>query len=641
MIIGAAYYPEHWSRNRWERDAVLMKKMGINTIRIGEFGWSVMEREEGKYDFSLYDEATELFGSYGIHTIMGTPTAAPPKWLCDKIPGIYMKDRYGTARGFGTRRHYCYNNEQYREYSARIVQKQAEHFRDNHNIIAWQIDNELGCEDEVRCYCEKCREKFITWLHNKYGSLDEVNRSWGTVFWSQTYTDWDEIILPQYAVTDNYSYYTHNPGLLYDYALFASDSLIDYAKMQTEIIRDVAECPIVHNVVSEKCDNYKLSRLLDRAGYDAYPRSEWDTDPAGRIGFHYALTAGYKDTRMWILEQQSGPCGWNVLGNTPKPGQLALWTIQAALYRAEAIVFFRWRSCLFGAEQFWYGILDHDGIPGKRYEELRKAVTEVQENEDLFSLPDKKEVLLVYDYRNKFSHEIQRHHKDFSYKEETVKIFTALKKLHVQTEIRDGLAGILSEYPVVMLPFCSIPPEGDIKIYEQYVKEGGTLILTPFSGLRTKENQITEERLPGIFREMAGVEITGFFSSEEETTELLDGEEAVIWGELLQPITARSEELYGGDDYCGEVAVTSNSYGKGRVWYIGCLMKDYRKIFGRILEEAGIERPELDEEIEYFHKVSDRESAHILLNHSKEAKRCEVDGNEVLVEGYNYKIIQI
>ena len=267
MIIGAAYYPEHWDRKRWETDCRLMRDMGINTVRMGEFGWSVMEREEGKLDFSLYDEAIGLLWEYGISTILGTPTATPPARLCETYPDIYMEDRDGQVRGFGSRRHYCYRHKGYLWATAKIVRAMAEHYKDDKRVIAWQIDNELGCEDEVRCYCEDCRETFSQWLKRKYKSLDALNEAWGTVFWSQIYTKWEQIVLPRQTVVDPYTGNGHNPGLLLDFAEFSSDSLIEFAKIQCDVLRSLTDKPIVHNVVSEYCDNYKLTALLDGAGY--------------------------------------------------------------------------------------------------------------------------------------------------------------------------------------------------------------------------------------------------------------------------------------------------------------------------------------------------------------------------------------
>lgn len=620
MIIGTAYYPEHWEKERWKKDAQLMQEMGINTVRMGEFGWAVMEATEGNYDFSLYEEAISLLAEYGIHTIMGTPTAAPPAWFCRKHPDIYMEDREGRRRGFGSRRHYCYRHRAYGEESEKITKAMGKAFGKNPHIIAWQIDNELGCEDEVRCYCENCRQAFIEWLRKKYGSLMKLNENWGTVFWSQTYTHWNQIVLPKRTVIDSYTGYGHNPGLLLDFARFSSDSLIEYAKKQCDMIRAYTDKPIVHNVVSEFCDNYKLSEILDRAGYDAYPRSEWDVNSPGRIGFHYDLTRGYKKEPFWILEQQSGPCGWNVVGPTPKPGELKLWSIQGAAKGAEALIYFRWRTCLFGTEQFWYGILNHDGIPGKRYEELKEAACEIQKYSSIFKLPNQKQILFLYDYDNKFSHEFQPQVEGFQYKEEVIKLYESFQRLHLQVDIGRPEAGD-KEYAMVVYPFGSITGNQAAERLKTYVREGGTLVLTAFSGLREENNQITEKSLPGIWKEAAGVMIEEFLIPGNEKCVRKGTENTASRCEVLKPLTA---EMLPGYD-CGQnnCTVSVNRYGKGRVYYIGCLYETYDDVLEQICNREGQTGVNLPEDVECIVKAGGRYL--ILFNHSEVPKRISMN----------------
>lgn len=634
MIIGTAYYPEHWTRERRETDCRLMKEMGLTAVRMGEFGWSLMEREEGRYDFSLYDETLELLEKYGIFVIFGTPTAAPPAWLCQKYPDIYMKDRSGHQRGFGSRRHYCYNHKGYQEASEQIVTALAEHYKNDARILAWQIDNELGCEDEVRCYCENCQQAFRSWLERKYGTLDRVNREWGTVFWSQTYTAWDQIRLPGQTVVDAYTGYGHNPGLLLDFARFSSDSLINYARQQRSFLRQHVKQPIIHNMVSEYCDNYRLAEQLDGVGYDAYPRSEWDFNSPGRIGFHYDLTRGYDDKKpFWVLEQQSGPCGWNVVGDTPKKGQLGLWSVQAAARGIEAMIYFRWRSCTFGAEQFWYGILDHDGTPGERYKELKNTVRFLKENERVLRLPLRKQILLVYDYENKFCHEFQPHRKEFQYKEEVVRCYEALRRLHADVDV-GGLASDFSEYQMVILPFVSMIGEEQVRRLETYVQQGGILLLTPFTGQRELNNQITERVLPGVFCELSGVTVEGFSCETGSTRQVKDkktGEKtwghAKIWYEHLQLRGAEAAAIYEGfsdADSGEEPAVSRHSYGKGSVYYLSALYEDYELLFRRILDGEGLKYPELPPEIECIAKQDGKQL--VLLNHSETACPIRLEG---------------
>lgn len=634
MIIGTAYYPEHWNRERWETDCRLMREMGMNAVRIGEFGWSVIEKEEGKFDFTLYDEAIALLSQYGISVILGTPTAAPPAWLCQKYPDIYMEDRTGIQRGFGSRRHYCYNHKGYRAASAEMVSAMAEHYKDNSNVIAWQIDNELGCEDEVRCYCEDCRAEFVKWLKAKYLTLENVNKAWGTVFWSQTYTEWEQIQLPKQTVVDSYTGYGHNPGLLLDFARFSSDSLIVFAEQQCRILRKYVSQPIVHNMVSEYCDNYKLVKLLDGAGYDAYPRSEWDRNSPGRIGFYYDLTRGYDDqTPFWILEQQSGPCGWNVVGDTPKKGQLRLWSLQGAARGAEALIYFRWRTCLFGTEQFWYGILNHDGVPGNRYEELKNATEYIQKFEYIFKRPNEKQVLLIYDYDNKFSHDFQPHVRGFCYREEIIRYYEAFQKLHIPIDV-GSIATDFAGYRMIVLPFVSMISKENIERLEEYAKSGGTVILTPFSGMREENNQITEKVLPGRFRRLSGVETNEFFYEEGNKCQVLSFDKGVdsigtAWGwcEILKTVEAQTIAIYMTQSQLRGYdcpAVTRHSFGKGCVYYVGSLYESYMYLVEKIAKEAGIKKYEFPEKVECISK--DDGKYLIILNHGDTMEKIEIKG---------------
>lgn len=612
MYIGVAYYPEHWDRNRWEMDAQLMQKMHINVVRMGEFGWSVIEKEEGVYDFSLYDEAIQLLATYGIKTIMGTPTATPTAWLCKKYPDIFMEDSHHNVLGFGTRRHYCYNHEGYRQETKRIVRKVVEHYENNENVIAWQIDNELGCEDEARCYCEKCRRKFIGWLKEKYHTLDELNKSWGTVFWSQEYTEWEQIVLPAQSVIDAWTGYSHNPSLLLDYARFSSDSLIGYAKLQCDEIRRISKKIISHNIVSENCDNFELGKILDRVGYDAYPKSEWDQNSPAKISFLYDLNKGMSINRPWILEQQSGPCGWNIDGITPENEQYKLWAMRAVSKGAEALVYFRWRTCVFGTEQFWYGILDHDGVPRERYKAIKEANEDILSVKEILAKADEKQVLLLYDYENKYCHEFQPHVKDFNYKEEIIKIYDALMKNHLSVSV-GGLNSDLTGYDLIVFPYASIVSDSMVRKIREYVSGGGNILLTSFSGMREINNQVTQQTLPGVWKDLAGITVEEFAIRQVEGKHL--------WLERVKLDTA---EILIRHKYkwMDTPSVTINQYDKGKVIYAGSMNLDYENLVKIISEELNLTRIDLPDVVELILK-EDREYM-ILLNHDNSVQKIDL-----------------
>ena len=250
MIFGVDYYPEHWNRDEWESQAKLMQDGGFNTVRMGEFAWKLFEEKEGEFDFSFLDDAIEILAKYGIKTILGTPTAAPPKWLADKYD-IVQRDKYGRKKDWGSRREGCGNNPSYIEKSKIITEKMAEHYKDNPNVIAWQIDNEFGCHVSTRCYCEHCRKAFAKWLEERYQTIENLNEKWGSVFWSLNYDSFDDIILPKYNSCEGTygDLWSHNPALDLEFRRFSSDTWVNYQKMQIDILRKYTDNPITHNLM--------------------------------------------------------------------------------------------------------------------------------------------------------------------------------------------------------------------------------------------------------------------------------------------------------------------------------------------------------------------------------------------------------
>ncbi len=241
MFLGMAYHPEYWPSERWPIDAKLMREANIQVVRTGEFSWDRFEPSEGQFDFSWMDVAVNILANEGIKTIMCTPTAAPPSWLMHQHPEIQPIDANGLiSRRTGRRRHYCCNVPAFQEATRRIVTAMAEHYGSNPNIVGWQIDNELAdiyWLDKGRCYCESCRKGFIAWIKAKYDTLDALNKAWGTVFWSQEYTDWDQMVLPSRGTAGEGS----SPSHVLDFYRFYSDSWAAYIKLQAGILRTRAQ----------------------------------------------------------------------------------------------------------------------------------------------------------------------------------------------------------------------------------------------------------------------------------------------------------------------------------------------------------------------------------------------------------------
>ncbi|HEX2955059.1 MAG TPA: beta-galactosidase, partial [Bacillota bacterium] len=188
MRFGVDYYPEQWARERWQSDLQRMKAMGFSVIRVMEFAWTLLEPEEGRYDFSLFDDFISEAQSQKFQIILGTPTATFPAWLYEKNPRIVQTHPDGSQEDFGTRRQACLNAPDYLEAALKVVQAVGKHFGDNPTVTGWQIDNEVGHEGSDHCVCPNCQEAWHRWLKKRYTTIDALNKAWGTVFWGTTYT---------------------------------------------------------------------------------------------------------------------------------------------------------------------------------------------------------------------------------------------------------------------------------------------------------------------------------------------------------------------------------------------------------------------------------------------------------------------
>ncbi|MCP5096667.1 MAG: family 14 glycosylhydrolase, partial [Chloroflexi bacterium] len=330
MKFGVCYYPEHWPEARWTQDAKLMRRAGLEIVRVAEFAWAKMEPAEGVYEWEWLDRAIKAFARKGHKLVLGTPTATPPAWLTRTYPDILRVDSNGRSRNHGTRRHYCPHSPIYRKYSRHIIAEMAKRYGQHPKVIGWQTDNEIGGGRTARCYCDHCADAFRSWLREKHGDIDTLNEAWGAIFWSQTYSDWSQINLPSDDIDKK------NPSHVLDYYRFSSDSFVSYQQEQIDILRKHAPDHFVtHNFMGlyRDLDQFNLAAPLDFATWDNYPTGnperwrEWLYPPGSNTsecdpiyaydvgdpfitGMSHALTYALKDAPFWIMEQQCGQINW-------------------------------------------------------------------------------------------------------------------------------------------------------------------------------------------------------------------------------------------------------------------------------------------------------------------------------------------
>ncbi|QZD96190.1 beta-galactosidase [Qipengyuania gelatinilytica] len=514
MELGVCYYPEHWPEERWAEDARLMRETGLARVRIGEFAWSRIEPEPGRFDWGWLDRAVETLHEAGLGIIMGTPTATPPKWLVDTMPDMIAIDREGKPRGFGSRRHYCFSHAAYRKEAARITRAVAERYGEHPGIVSWQTDNEYGCHDTVQSFSPAAAEAFREWLADRYGTVDALNEAWGNVFWSMEYRSFDEVELPNLTVTEA------NPAHWLVFRRFSSDQVVSFNRAQVDILRELSPGrDVTHNAMGfyTGYDHHDLGRDLDVLGWDSYPLGFLEmfrfTEEEKRAyahqghpdiaAFHHDLYRGCaKDGRWSVLEQQPGPVNWARYNPAPLPGMVKLWTMEAFAHGAELVSYFRWRQFPKAQEQMHAGLLRPDAQPSPALAEVRDAAGMLEELAD--AGPTAKQAALVFSYDAEWITQIQPQGQGRSALWAAFSSYSALRKLGLDVDIVSPDAS-LDFYLLVVIPCLPIVSDdfaGKLDAFE------GQLVIGPRTGSRTEDFAIPENLAPGPLERLVGGSIT-------------------------------------------------------------------------------------------------------------------------------------
>lgn len=639
--IGVAYYPERCGEEMWESDAIRMKEAGIKVIRVAEFAWCKMEPEEGKFELDWLVKVVNLFGSYGIKTILCTPTNCAPLWLYEKYPETLQVQRDGKRMYPGVRGHRCYHSQIYRLFAERIIRKMCKVFAGNPNVAAWQIDNEV---DAVFCCCDACAEKFRSWLKEKYGTVEEVNKAFGNEVWSGSYSAWTQIKPP----LGDRPLVQYNPAYLLDFQRFSSGGVVEYVRFQTNILRETfPDLPITTNTwyCDYMPDFYDLFEKLDVCSYDNYPPFEIPEEGYYSHAFHLDMMRGVKHRNFWIMEQLGGAIGgcWMPMGKTPRPGVLKGMALQAIAHGAEQVLHFRWRSSTTGAEMYWHGILDQNNIPGRKYRELQELCRTVEGLDGLEKTTVTSKVAILCSFDSEYAWKLQTQAEGFYYLEQLQALHAAFTGYGLNVDVINEEAS-LEGYEIVAAPALYVRNRKTARQLHKFAEKGGMVILTARSGVKDENNNCIMEALPAGYREMTGCQVEEYDAIGNDTnTVVMDGRSYTVtqWCEILQADRAEVIGTYGGEFYAGAPAVTRNQYGAGSVYYLGAVGKPpfYEALAKRMLEEKEIPfTTELPERVEMTVRESSEKRFVFLFNNDAKEKEFMFKGKQIKMQPFEMKI---
>jgi beta-galactosidase len=564
MRFGCAWYPEHWNKNRWPEDLALMRDAGMNVVRLGEFAWSLLEPEEGRYDFDWLEQAIDLAASLGLDTVVGTPTAAPPAWLTQRYPDTLAVRDHGRPATHGNRCHFSPTSPRYLDFCAKIAEAMAARFGRHPHVIGWQIDNEYN----TTSYDETTRQKFQDYLRERYRTLETLNARWTTAYWSQTYQDWSQVPLPIGG---------HHPGLMLEFRRFLSRVYQEYQRVQIAAIRRHSERWITHNFMGwfDLFDHYLVSRELDFASWDSYVGSG-HLDFLGN-GSAHDLVRGFRRRTFWLMETQPGNVNWSPLNNALNRGEVRAMAWHAIGHGADAVLYWQWRSALNGQEQYHGSIVGPDGRPRPVYREIRELGRDLGHcRAALTGTELVAECALLHAYDDRWAVSFQRHHRDFDPVGHLNAYYRALRARVPTVDIVHPSAP-LEGYRLVIAPHLQIIDQALAARLYEFVSRGGHLVLGARSGMKDDANALLPSRQPGPLAPLLGAHVEEYYALDTPVPLEPEGE-AKFWAEWLEPdqmdveVVLRYGPSNGWLDH--RAAVVTRRVVSGQVTYVGGWLDD-------------------------------------------------------------------
>lgn len=592
IFFGGDYNPDQWPEENWLEDARLMQEAKVNLVSLGIFSWAKLEPRPGVFDFAWLDRLMDLLHSHGVSVDLATPTAAPPAWMVSLHPEILPVTAEGVTLWHGSRRHYCPHNPDYRFYARRIAKTLAEHYKGHPALVLWHVDNEYGGHVEA-CYCERSAAAFREWLQQRYGSLEKLNLAWGTAFWSQVYGDWVEIQPPRSAPAQR------NPTQQLDWARFSSDSWLACFDDQQAILKEITpEIPVTTNFMRfhKPIDYFKFARHEDVVSIDSYPdpaQSDWMV----KAGMTFDLTRSLGQGAPWILmEQAASQVNWRQRNAVKRPGLMRIGSLQALARGANGVLFFQWRQSRAGSEKFHSAMLPHAGTGSRTWREVKALGDELLRLDGLLSGRVEAKVAILMDWQNWWALELESKPSD------DLKLMPNLENLYrllFERNVTVDFAppdGDLRRYNLVIAPNLYLVSERGAANLNAYVANGGTLLMSYFSGIVDENEHIRLGGYPAPFQEMLGLSIEEFVPyqiGEINSVRTCDGKrfENGFWADVIHLQGAEALAEFQQDYYAGDAAITRHPYGRGAAYYLGTELEESGLdwLMERVLAQAGVQ----------------------------------------------------
>lgn len=632
LLFGGDYNPEQWPPSVWREDIALMRESGVNIVTLGVFSWALVEVDDDQWDWGWFDEIIGMLSDAGIDIDLATPTAAPPLWLQLAHPEIVPVNRQGLRFHPGGRLGWCASQPVWRRYSTRIAARLGERYGQHPAVRMWHVGNELGGGNRL-CYCDASSEAFRDWARKRYGTIDALNRAWGTAVWGLRYRSFDDVTAPLASESGQ------SPSMLLAFDRFSSDALLGQYRRERDALRaHGVTTPITTNLMltvgGSVADYADWVDDVDVVAIDHYTQAA-DPHRERELAFVASRARGLDRSRPWLLmEHSTSAVNWQPRNAPKAPGEMMRHSLQHIAHGSDGALFFQWRASASGVEQYHSGMVPHAGSDTRQWREvvaLGGALGRL--GEVAGSLVEASRVAIIADIPAKWAwEEGQKPLHDYPIERSGRRWHEALSVRGHGPDVVAPRAD-LDAYDLLVVPGLYAVDEATIFALTVAAERGATVVIGHLSGIVDEENRVRVVGYPGAFRDLLGVfgeEFTPLL--EGQRTALTSGAIAEDWTERLRVISADTIDSYAEGVLAGLPAVTRRRVGEGQAWYVSADLQDgFDDLVEAVVAASGITpRLPVVPGVEAVRRVSDDTSWLFLINHGDTPAVVRARGIELL-----------
>lgn len=636
VLYGAAYYHEYMPHERLDKDVALMKDAGITVVRMGESTWSLWEPEDGKFEYAWMDRVVDAMTKAGIKVIMGTPTYSIPTWMYHAHPEVLARPLGGAEAFYGMRQNMDTDNPTYRYYAQRLIRKMVEHYKNNPNVIGWQIDNETSSYGASN---HDVFVGFVNHLKDKFGTTDALNKAWGLNYWGQNVNGWENMPSRDSTISTGYKL---------EWSRWEEMRVTEFLNWQAALVREYRGpnqfvMQDYGGSMKRDVNEFEIAKALDVAANNPYhgTQEHFDGQAQAEQGDY---TRSLKRTNYLVTETNAQTTDWSsAYQYPPYDGQLRLDVYTHLSSGANMVEYWHWASIPSGQETYWKGVLSHDLEPNRAYAEVSRTAHELQRvGPKLVNLKIKNDVAILYsvDSANALDYMpfALAPAAQWEMGKPVATYSTVVHQLHKAFfEANVGVDFVFPEqidfsgYKLIVVPPLYIASDALLKKLSDYVKAGGHVLMTFKSGFANENSAVRAVRAPGPLREVAGFNYQEFSNLERplglkgDPFKVSEENKTMYWAEFLQLESAKPLAYYDHPFFGRWPAITRNTFGAGSLTYEGTFVSEavQRAIVLDVLKDAEVSQTSQDLPVHVREKSGVNGSGkklHYFLNYSGTAQ---------------------